>query len=238
MTQKTINSAILGGCLALGLIGLGFVLKDGLLAFKSMERSVLVKGLAEQEVAADTVIWPIQFSDTGNKLAPLVEQIQTKNQAVIAYLKLHGFEDSDITVAAPAIIDKLADQYSSNQAGQFRYIVRSTLTVYSHDSEKVGNALAQISELAKQDIAIAGQNYESRVQYLFTGLNELKPQMIQIATEQAREVAEKFASDSKSQLGKIKSARQGQFTIEDRDSNTPQIKNVRVVSTVEYYLSD
>jgi len=62
--------------------------------------------------------------------------------------------------------------------------------------------------------------------------------MIQIATEQAREVAEKFASDSKSQLGKIKSARQGQFTIEDRDSNTPQIKNVRVVSTVEYYLSD
>jgi hypothetical protein len=62
--------------------------------------------------------------------------------------------------------------------------------------------------------------------------------MIEEATKNAREVAEKFAQDSKSKLGKIKSASQGQFTIEDRDSNTPYIKKVRVVSTVEYYLSD
>jgi hypothetical protein len=57
-------------------------------------------------------------------------------------------------------------------------------------------------------------------------------------TRKAREVAEKFARDSESRLGKIKSAQQGQFTIDDRDSSTPYIKKVRVVSTVEYYLSD
>ena len=53
-----------------------------------------------------------------------------------------------------------------------------------------------------------------------------------------REVAEKIARDSDSRLGKIKSARQGKFTLFDRDSSTPYIKKVRVVSTVEYYLSD
>jgi uncharacterized protein len=62
--------------------------------------------------------------------------------------------------------------------------------------------------------------------------------MIEEATNNARAVAEKFASDSKSRLGKIKSATQGQFTIENRDSNTPHIKKVRVVSTLEYYLTD
>lgn len=75
-------------------------------------------------------------------------------------------------------------------------------------------------------------------EYLFTRLNAVKPQMIEEATRQAREVAEKFAADSQSSLGKIRKASQGQFSIEPRDTNNPHIKRVRVVSTVEYYLSD
>ena len=62
--------------------------------------------------------------------------------------------------------------------------------------------------------------------------------MIEEATRNARRVAEKFAEDSDSVLGKIRSARQGQFSIQDRDSNNPHIKRVRVVSTLEYYLVD
>ncbi len=90
----------------------------------------------------------------------------------------------------------------------------------------------------KQGIAITKDDYQNRVEYLFTGLNDIKPEMVQEATQKAREVAVKFAKDSDSVLGKIKSARQGQFSIRDRDSNTPQIKIVRVVTSVEYYLSD
>jgi OsmC subfamily peroxiredoxin len=66
----------------------------------------------------------------------------------------------------------------------------------------------------------------------------IKPEMIEEATKNARAVAEKFAADSDSRLGKIRSAQQGQFTIENRDSTTPHIKKVRVVSTVEYHLAD
>ena len=61
--------------------------------------------------------------------------------------------------------------------------------------------------------------------------------MIEEATKNAREVAQKFADDSGSKLGKIREANQGYFTIEDRDSNTPNIKKVRVVTNVTYYLS-
>jgi hypothetical protein len=95
-----------------------------------------------------------------------------------------------------------------------------------------------LAELGKSGIAISGQDYETRTEFLFTNLNEIKPIMIEEATRNAREVAEKFAKDSGSKLGKIKKASQGQFSITDRDSNTPHIKKVRVVSTIEYYLSD
>ena len=81
-------------------------------------------------------------------------------------------------------------------------------------------------------------NYHSQTEYIFTRLNEVKPEMIEEATRKAREVAEKFASDSQSKLGKIKNASQGQFSIYARDKNNPHIKKVRVVSTVQYYLSD
>ena len=93
-----------------------------------------------------------------------------------------------------------------------------------------------LSDIGKKGIAISGEDYESRTVYMFTKLNDLKPAMIEEATKNARAVAEKFAQDSKSKLGKIKSASQGQFSIENRDSSTPHIKRVRVVSTIEYYL--
>jgi hypothetical protein len=52
----------------------------------------------------------------------------------------------------------------------------------------------------------------------------------------ARKAAEQFVNDSHSMLGTIKTALQGVFTIEDANFNTPQIKVVRVVTTIQYYL--
>ncbi len=85
---------------------------------------------------------------------------------------------------------------------------------------------------------LTGDDYRAQTEYLFTRLNEVKPDMIEEATRQAREVAEKFAADSNGRLGKIKKAYQGQFSISNRDQNTPHIKKLRVVTTVEYYLVD
>nr|WP_206018049.1 MULTISPECIES: SIMPL domain-containing protein [unclassified Pseudoalteromonas] len=224
-------------CLSIGLISFGFILKSTALNVKSMERTVQVKGLAEREVIADTVIWPLQFSDADNNLEKLVSRVERKNDAVIAFLKLHGFDDNEITLGSQSIIDKQAREYN-NENQKFRYIVRSNITVYSNAPDKVQNALGKVSSLAKQDIAVVQDSYETKIEYIFTGLNDIKPTMVQEATEKAREVANKFAKDSNSKLGKIKTARQGQFSIGNRDSNTPQIKNVRVVTSVEYYLSD
>lgn len=223
--------------LAVAVVISAWLVKDTILEVKSMERSVRVKGLAEHEVKADTVIWPVFYRDADNDLEALVERIESKNAAIRAFLTLHGFASEELSVSAPSITDKYAQEYGQNAQG-FRYVAKSGVTVYSNSPDKVAQALSKLNELAKQGIAITKDDYQNRVEYLFTGLNDIKPQMVQEATQKAREVAVKFAKDSDSVLGKIKSARQGQFSIRDRDSNTPQIKIVRVVTSVEYYLSD
>lgn len=238
MNKSQSNSlTVAAAVLAVGLLGLGLILKSAAIDVKNMERTVTVKGLAEIEVAADTVIWPLQFSDADNDLEKLVARIEQKNDAVIAFLKLHGFDDDEISRGAQSIVDKQAREYGAENQ-QFRYIARASVTVYSSQPDKVKNALAKVGQLAKQGIAIVQDSYDTRIEYLFTGLNDVKPAMVQEATEKAREVAIKFAKDSQSQLGKIKTARQGQFSISNRDSNTPQLKKIRVVTSVEYYLSD
>ena len=98
--------------------------------------------------------------------------------------------------------------------------------------------MSEQTELLKQGIAITGGDYRYSVSYEFTGLNDIKPQMIEEATKNARAAAEKFAKDSDSKLGKIRNASQGQFSISNRDGNTPYIKSVRVVTTVTYYLKN
>jgi hypothetical protein len=129
--------------------------------------------------------------------------------------------------------------YNNNyQNNPFRYLAKSEFTVRTNDIDKLQNARSESLELMSLGILLGSKNTWRPVEYIFTGLNELKPSMIEEATKNAREVAEKFALDSDSQVGEIRMARQGLFTINDRDENTPQIKIVRVVSTIDFQLED
>ncbi len=187
---------------------------------------------------ADIVIWPIQFTLADNNLQTLYSTIDTNSQTIIAFLTKEGIDRDDISLTSPAITDKSAQQYGGNQRAEFRYTGMQTVTVYSEEIENVRKVMSRLSTLGKQGIVLTGNNFQSQTEYLFTRLNEVKPDMIEEATRKAREVAEKFADDSDSSLGKIRRASQGQFSISPRDNNNPHIKKVRVVSTIEYYLSD
>lgn len=229
---------ILGIFIFLGLAALGQFLGGSLIRFKEYERTVSVKGLAEREYPADIVIWPIRFTEADNELAALYDRLAASTEMIRLFLRDHGVQDAEITVSPPAITDKSAQQYGPAAKPEFRYSAVRTVTVYSGNVDLVRETINELAELGKQEIVFTGDDYQNATEYIFTGLNEVKPLMIEEATTKAREVAEKFARDSRSSLGKIKKAYQGQFTIEPRDRNNPHIKRVRVVSTVEYYLVD
>ena len=159
------------------------------------------------------------------------------NRIVKNFLISKGISNSEISVNAPQIVDKAADVYGNNEYKE-RYNVTSVMTVSTNKVDLVRKLMSQQADLLKQGVAITANDYNNTVIYAFTNLNKVKPKMIEQATKNARMAAEKFAKDSESDLGKIKSADQGQISIEDRDANTPFIKKVRVVTSIVYYLKD
>ena len=223
--------------LALAIIGLGAFLYSAIVGVKDRDRVINVRGLAEREVKADFVIWPIVYKEVGNDLSAIHDAIQTKNAALEKFLRENGVEESEITRSAPDIVDAQGELYS-NEKRPYRYVATVVVTVASSNVERVRGIMEKQGDLLKQGVAFYGDDFRYRKVYSFNGLNEIKPQMIEEANRNARMAAQKFASDSESRLGKIKTATQGQFSIEDRDENTPHIKKVRVVTSVQYFLED
>ena len=232
------NEKIVAACvIGFAIIVMGFALRSGIVAFKDMDRSVTVKGLAEKEVKADKVTWPLVYKELGNDPADMYDLLTQKNKKVLAFLKSAGIKESDISVNPPVISDRQADNYS-NEIMNYRYKATSVITVTSTEVDKVRTLMRRQSELMKQGIALVTEEYSGNgVIYELTGLNKVKPDMIEEATKNARKTAQKFADDSGSSLGEIRNAQQGQFSIEDRDANTPYIKRLRVVNTVEYSIN-
>lgn len=206
---------------------------------KKYDRFVQVKGLSEREVDADLAVWPINITLTANDLNALKSDIEAQNREVYNFFIDQGFDPSELTKGSTNISDARANIYNSNaQNSAFRYVAISEFTVRTNDINKLQDALSASLELMSKGILLGSKNTWRPIEYVFTGLNELKPSMIEEATKNAREVAEKFARDSDSQVGEIRMARQGLFTINDRDENTPQIKVVRVVSTIDFQLEN
>ncbi|WP_130537518.1 SIMPL domain-containing protein [Thiomicrorhabdus indica] len=236
--NKNAGALILGIFIFFGLSTLGYLLGLAAIEFKQYERSVVVKGLSEREFSADIVIWPIQYTVASNDIESIYDEMDRNTSKIQSFLVENGIKSDEVSFSSPSITDKSAQQYGNNANAEFRYTASQTVTVYSENITTVRNVMSRLSELGKQGIVFTGGNYQTKTDYNFLRLNEVKPEMIEEATRKAREVAEKFALDSQSKLGKIKRASQGQFSISDRDKNNPHIKKVRVVTTVEYYLSD
>lgn len=223
--------------LAAGIAIMGNALSNGIIEYKDMDRTVTVKGLSEREVMADKVTWSLMYKELGNDPSQIYDLLEQKNNKVVAFLKSSGIKSQDISINPPVITDRQADNYG-NEIMTYRYKATSVITVTSNEVEKVRKLLTKQSQLMKQGIALVSNEYgnTNSVIYEYTGLNKIKPEMIKEATENARATAQKFADDSDSRLGKIRTAQQGQFSITNRDDNTPHIKNIRVVSTIEYTL--
>ncbi len=228
-----ISSAIIG----VAIVILGFALKGGIDNFSNRERVVTVRGLCEKEVSANKVTWPIVTKEVGNDLVALYTKIESTNKAITAFLAEGGIQPSEISVNPPQVYDYAAERYG-NQDVRYRYQVTNVVVVTSDKVDLVRSLIQKQTDLLRQGIAVVAGDYNYQTTYEYTDLNSIKPDMIADATAKAREAAVTFANDSHSKLGKIKTAQQGQFSINDRDQYTPNIKTVRVVTYITYYIQD
>ena len=229
--------------LAAGVAAGGRFVGDGFKEARLGDRFVTVKGLSERDVRADLALWPIRFVATGDDLAQTRAKTAADSRAVAEFLTAQGFPPDAFESQSVQVTDLLAQPYRSGPV-ESRFIIAQLVMLRSPDVERVAAASRETSRLVDAGVILNAEGFPVGPIYLFTGLNDLKPEMIAEATARAREGAEQFAADSGSRVGGIRQASQGVFQILPRD-NAPGLaeheqinKTVRVVSTVDYYLTD
>ncbi|HET6522840.1 MAG TPA: SIMPL domain-containing protein [Geminicoccaceae bacterium] len=229
--------------LGLGVAAGGRFVGDGFVAARLGDRFVTVKGLSERDVRADLALWPLRFVATGDDLGRVQDKIAADGEAVARFLTGQGFGADEFAVQSLQVTDVLAQPYRSGPV-ESRFIIAQLVMVRSTDVDRVAAASRRTSELVRAGVVLSSDMGPTNPAYLFTRLNDLKPEMIAEATARAREGAAEFAADSGSRVGGIRQASQGVFQILARDqapgiSEHEQIdKTVRVVSTIDYYLTD
>ena len=222
---------ILGVSIVLAALVLGIMMVCTVRTLKSFDDTVKVRGLCEKEVPADRVVWRISYNEKSNDLAEVRNTIRRNNDVIVKLLRDAGFTEDEIKVGTASYDDRYT---WSNNVSQitFRYAVNQTVTVFTKNLDLVRKMQQTLeTDLVNQNILAS-----SYADYQYLGLNEIKPSMIAESLENARTAADEFAKNSHSKIGKMRTASQGYFEVEDLDENTPQIKKVRVVTTVEYYL--
>ena len=241
-TRRTIGflAALL---VAIGLAAGGFLVGKGLERFRSADRSVTVKGLAEQDVEADFATWTLGFRRAGNDFSGVQKALAADRDHVVAFLKERKFSDDEIEIRPLEVQDAYAREYSSNTQ-PLRFQGAGRVIVKSARPKDVAAAALAVDPLIQAGVQLGGSDSgtPSGPRYQLRGFNEIKTPLLAQATKNAREQAEKFAADAGAKLGALRSANQGVITIGDGDGGqggddgSSRVKRLRVVSTFEYAL--
>lgn len=234
-----VTAVISAVCLSIGLGVGGWYVNKGLQQFRSADRSITVKGLAEQSVKSDYVIWSLQFRRAGNDINQVRQTLTEDRQRVLDFLHGHGFTEEELDIQPLSVQDLLAREWG-NENVPMRYHGQGTITVKSTRVDTVAAAANKIEPLIQAGVPLAiGDSDGPR--YQLRGFNEVKATLLEAATRNAIEQAEKFASDARTELGNLKHANQGVIRLldddgEDTESGRTINKRLRVVSTFEFAL--
>jgi hypothetical protein len=246
--SSVVAASLIGGCLLVGLSAAGYFVGRGTARFKSDVRTVTVKGLVEREVKADEAVWTLNLRRAGDDLKDAHSRISADRDSVQAFLQKRGFKDGEISRQPTRTIDKLAREYGQSQANErFRYLVTTAIVVRTGNVGLVPKSLGETEELLRGGVILDGEREGgiANPRYVLSNFNDLRPSLLAEATKNARTIAQQFAADSGTTVGKIRSANQGAIQIFGSDGNnesgpysptsTP-VKKIRVVSTFEFEL--
>ncbi len=240
--MSNLGQLAIGICLGAGIALAGYFGSQTIVNGRTAVNTATVKGLAERVVPADNAHWTITYSAAEATAGePDVEALylgaEAKRDAVLQILQAHELAQADIA-ATPIQFSK---DYYTNKDGEYlhtNYKAYGSVQVQTTDLSKVKAAYLEAVALPRRgvDISIRPPFYR------FSGLNDIKPDMLREATENARVAADEFAKNAGVTVGGIQNARQGGFQVEDLSGSGSDTKAaekmVRVVTTITFYLNN
>ena len=240
MTDSRTASTLLPALLvAVGIAMAGYFVGQTMYNSKVGINTAEVKGLAERRVTSDRAYWQIQYTVDGqdkNAIPELYAASKADQAKIVSLLLESGFDQADIK---PGVVNYGRQEFrdEDQELVEERFILTGSIEVETSNVQLVSEARAKLNEL----IALGVDIRNNSPSYYFTGLNDIKPDMLKEATMNARLAANEFAENAGVEVGGIRDARQGGFIIRDVGesySDTMKIeKDVRVVTTITFYLT-
>ena len=190
--MSSISRVIAGGLVGLGVAAGGLLAGQSLVESRLGYRVVTVKGLSEREVKANLGFWPIRFVTTGPTLEAARAKLETSETAVKAFLTGNGFTDQDMQVQNIQVEDRLAGYNAQGTPEDSRFVLTEDLLVRSSEVDKLQNSAKMIGDLLKSGVVFSADAYNAGPSFIFTGVNDLKGEMLTEATKRAKEAAEEY----------------------------------------------
>lgn len=245
------RNIVLGVLVAAGIAVNGIFIGRALERFRKEDRYISVKGVSEREVKANLAVWTITTRVTSNDLQQGSADMEATKNKILAFLTKNGIKSAEVTQKTLNVTDKMARDWGNSDIGAFRYIIQNTMLVRSPNVENLQKVSRMTDELLKNGIVLGEQSeWDPAVKYYFTGLNDIKPDMLAEATRNAKKAAQEFTKESGEKLGNLRKANQGIFSIDDRDvslsgqgeggysSGVNDIyKKIKVVVSVDYAIN-
>ena len=225
--------------LSAGIFMAGFFISQTAVNANVGANTVEVRGLSERRVKSDRAFWNIEYNVVRRGMnintADLYQESDNSQKIIIAFLKEVGFTENEIQ--APLVrFDKYDYRDNQQRLVDMEYRLKGFIGLDTQNVDLVNAARVKITDLNKKGVDLENQSPN----FYFTGLNQIKPEMVKEATINARSAAEELASYANVQVGTIKRAVQGSFVIQDVGNkyvdDQSLEKNVRLVTTITFFL--
>lgn len=205
--------------IAVAVIVTGLILGKSYLSKGKPDDTVSVLGLGEESFDSDLIVWRASFSRRSYELKDAYAQLNSDIRKVRSYLKSRGINEDEMVFEAADISKEWSRVYDDE--GNLRqtifdgYSLNQSVKVSSKKVNVVEQTSRQVSELIDAGIELNSEAPE----YYYTKLAQLKLKMIEAATKDARQRAEKIAENGGGSLGKLKNADMGVFQITAENSS-------------------
>lgn len=208
--KNIVFALIIGICIVAASISLGW----GLAHFRSgVEHSISATGSSNMNFESDLIVWRGNFSALAETSEDAYQQLQQDADTVKKYLNENGIDDSEISFSSVYIYHETRDIYDDN--GNYRgsefvgYDLNQTVTVSSSNLDVVEKVSTNISSLLASGI----QFTSGAPEYYYTKIDDLKLELIEKATENAKQRVDIMASKAGAKVGKLSSSSLGVFQI-------------------------
>lgn len=190
-------------------------------AFKNRnasDNSIHVTGLGRKDFSSDLVVWSGSFSRFAPDLEQTYGQLKQDRETISSYLKNKGVQDREMVFNSVDIQKEYDYSYDHNgrQTSTFAgYRLTQQVEIESRELDKIENVAREITDLINTGVEF----YSGEPRYYYTGLSELKIEMIAEATKDARLRADKIAENAGARVGELKYSQMGIFQIIGKNSN-------------------